>query len=130
MTGDHDSELPTLKQIRVPVALVVDGSAELIAALSEAAPAVQVLIVGCSVEEVATTAAEMRPLVLVVPYVVYQREWENFEALARDLRASLMPVTREEHRTEYLQAELTRLMAAAERQRPSWTSELRDDERA
>ena len=121
---DHDSELPTLKQIHVPVALVIDGSEEVISAVSKAALSAQVLIAECTSADAATMAAQMRPLVLIAPHDVYQREWENFEALARDLRASMMPLSPGDLDPTHLEGELTRLMGEAERRRPSWTDEL------
>ena len=118
------SETQTLRQFQVPVAQVIAATGELIAAIGEAALSAQLLVVESSVADSADTAAEMRPLVIVLPEHVYQTDAGNFEALARDIRSRLMRVVDGELDPVELRRRLETLMAEAEAQRPSWNDEL------
>ena len=119
----RETEATTLRQFKIPVVLVVGGTEDLIAAVSEAALSAQVLVAECTVENATDTAAQMRPLVMIIPEDVFSSDSNNFEALARDVRAEILVVD-EDAETSELQAELTKLMAKAEAKRPSWTDEL------
>jgi nucleotide-binding universal stress UspA family protein len=119
----RETEATTLRQFKIPVVLVVGGTEELIAAVSEAALSAQVLVAECTVVDVTDTAAQMRPLVMIIPEDVYQSDASNFEALARDVRAEILRVDADAPGTD-LEADLARLMARAEAKRPSWTEEL------
>lgn len=120
-----DSEVPTLRQMQIPVALVVGGNEDVIAVVSEAALGAQVLVAECSVADANTTAAQMRPLVLVFPEDIYGFDPEGFDALARDVRSKVLRVTPEMREVAEIEATLTQLMAEAENQRPSWSGDLR-----
>lgn len=119
----RETEATTLRQFKIPVVLVVGGTEELIAAVSEAALSAQVLVAECTEGDATNTAAQMRPLVMIVPEDVYTADSNNFDALARDVRAEILRVDGSETPAE-LEAELARLMAQAEAKRPSWTEEL------
>ncbi|MCA9622771.1 MAG: hypothetical protein KC731_27315 [Myxococcales bacterium] len=120
----RDQEVPTLRQFKIPVVLVVGASEELLGLVSEAALTAQVLVSECSVADTINTAAQMRPLVIIMPEDVYRQDDRNYEALARDVRAKILRVPRGSLDTDELLPELMRLMQEAEAQRPSWTNEL------
>jgi hypothetical protein len=120
----RDFEAQTLRQLRIPVVLVVGGTEELIGAVSQAALSAQVLVAECTVDDATNTAAQMRPLVLILPEDVYQADANNFEALARDVRAEILRVDEAMDATE-IESELAQLMARAEAKRPSWSDDLR-----
>ncbi len=119
-----DFEAPTLKQMQIPVALVVGGSDRLISAISEAAVVTQVLVAECSVTDAPTMAAQMRPLVLVMSEDVYGTDREGFDSLARDVRSRVLAVADEDMEPAQLEAQLAELMLEAEGQRPSWTGDF------
>lgn len=120
----RDNEVPTLRQFKVPVVLVVGASEELLGVVSDVALTAQVLVSECSAETATNTAASMRPLVLVIPEEIYAQDEQNFEALARDVRAKILRVRAKMPSAAELEPELMQLMQEAEQQRPSWTSEL------
>ncbi len=120
----RDTEATTLRQFKIPVVLVIGGSEALIGAVSEAALSAQVLVAECTALSATDTAAQMRPLVMIIPDDVYTSDSSNFDALARDVRAEILHVDTEGVLASELEPELTRLMAKAEAKRPSWTDEL------
>lgn len=115
----RETEAPTLRNFKVPVVLVVGGDDDLIRTVSEAALSLQVLVVDCSPEDAMNTAVQMQPLVMVVPAGVYDRDQNNFDALARDIRAELLRVDPTTSHDELGKA-LTVMMQEAEAKRPSW----------
>lgn len=119
-----DSDVPTLRQLKIPTALVVGGSPALIHAISKAALSAQVLVAECALTDATTTAAQTRPLVLVMSEDVYAFDPEAFDALARDVRARLLRVEAKTPDADELKDRLVALMEEAERLRPSWTGEL------
>lgn len=120
----RESEAPTLRDMKIPVALIVGGTEDLIGAVSDAALTAQVLVAECSVADATNTAAQMRPLVMVMAEDIYEADPEGFEALARDVRARIMCVPRSFER-QALEQDLVQLMIEAEQKRPSWSDELR-----
>jgi hypothetical protein len=121
----REFEAQTLRQLRIPVVLVIGGTEELIGAVSQAALSAQVLVAECTVDDATNTAAQMRPLVMILPEDVYQADANNFEALARDVRAEILRVDDRSADAAEIEAELSQLMARAEAKRPSWTDDLR-----
>ena len=119
----RDSEPPTLKQMQIPVALVVGGNESIVAAVTTAGVGAQVLVAECSVANANTIAAQMRPLVMVFPEDVYAFDPQGFDALARDLRSAILRLTQDMLEVTDLEAELCRLMVEAESQRDSWTGD-------
>jgi len=117
------SEIPTVRPLRVPVTLVVGGSDRLIGLVSEAAISAQLLVAECCPSDAATTAAEMRPLVLVLPRDVYESDREGFDSLARDVRSRILVADDDLLDPIELEAQLAILMGEAESARPSWTGE-------
>lgn len=117
-------EIPTLRPMQVPVTLVVGGSERLIGAVSEAAISAQLLVAECTLVDAMNTAAEMRPLVIVLPRDVYEAEREGLDLLARDIRAKLLVVESDTLDPLELEQQLAGLMSDAENQRPSWAGEM------
>lgn len=124
----RDNEVPTLRQFQIPVVLVIGGSESLLSAVSDIAVSAQVLVSECSVDSATDTAAQMRPLVMIMEEDVYAEDATNLEALARDVRAKIMRVGNPPHDPHHLAPVLLQLMAEAENQRPSWTSGLNPGE--
>lgn len=120
----RESGSPTLKHMQIPVALLVGGTERLISAVSDAALSAQVLVAECTVADAATMAAQMRPLVIVMPDEVYNFDRDGFEALARDVRSRLLTLADDDIDPVALEAELSQLMLESESQRPSWTGDL------
>lgn len=118
------SESPTLRQMQVPVALVVGGTAELLQTVEQAALSAQVLVAECSVADATNSAAQMRPLVMIMAEDVYSFDPDSFEALARDVRSQVLTVPPGGIRLEDLEAKLENLMLEAENLRPSWSDDL------
>ncbi len=116
----EEAEVPTLKKVHIPLALVVGGTDVLIAAVGEAALGAQVLVVECTAADAPTTAAQMRPLVLVLPEDVYAADREGYDMLARDVRGRVLAVGAGAIDPAELEEELRELMLEAERDRPSF----------
>ena len=124
--GVARSDSPTLRQLQVPVALVIGGGRELVRIVEEAAVSAQLLVAECTVAEATTAAAEMRPLVMIMSEDVYGFDPESFEALAQDVRSHVLTVPADNVQTEELKAKLQALMLETEELRPSWTGEPRE----
>ncbi len=117
------NELPTTKHLRVPVVLVVGGTPMLSAVVQEAALAAQVLMSSCSVAEVTTVAAEIRPLVMVVSEAVFTFDPDSFYALARDVHSQVLTVSERELDVDGLANKLKALLAEADEYGPGWGGE-------
>ena len=116
--------MPTLRQFKIPVVLVVGGREDLLGLVSDVAVSAQVLVSECTAETAVDTAVSMRPLVLIFPHDVYSADEQNYEALARDVRAKILSIHEPLPSADELHPELMRLMQEAEQSRPSWTGEL------
>jgi hypothetical protein len=124
MEGVPRPDAPTLRQMQVPVALVIGGSPELVRSVEEAALSAQLLVAQCGVADATNSAAQMRPLVMIITEDVYSFDPESFEALARDVRSQVLTVPAEGILPEDLEAKLEAMMIEAENLRPSWSDEL------
>ncbi|HSN98768.1 MAG TPA: hypothetical protein VLS89_10805, partial [Candidatus Nanopelagicales bacterium] len=109
----------TATPIHVPSVLVVLDAAwpELFARCLGAAVRSGVLVHRCEVAAASTFAAERRPLAIVLSNAVYALDPDEFDALARDVRAALLKVDE-----EITERELEAMFSAALRER-----ERRDD---
>ncbi len=116
-------DAPTLRQLHVPVALVVGGGPELVRLVEDAALSAQVLVAECTLADVTNRAAELRPLVMIMSEDVYGFDPDSFEALAKDVRSRVITVPTEGLRADVLKARLAAIMLEAEDHRPSWTGE-------
>jgi len=119
----RETEVETLRDLKIPVTLVIAGTEALLSAVGNAALNAQVLVAECGVAEATDTAAQMRPLVIVLPADVYGTDPQSFDALARDVRARVLSVPQGFDRTE-VEQQLKELMLEAEAKRPSWANEL------
>ena len=119
--GSHDA--PTLRQVSVPIALLVAGSPQLTATVTEAALNVQVLVAECTLAEVATQAAQLRPLVLIMAEDLFRFDPESFTHLARDVNASLLRVRDDSVTVKALSDRLAAAMLDAEQRRGHWNDE-------
>ena len=113
-------ELPTQRQLRRPVVLLVGGTPALATAVKEAALAAQVLVTDCPVVDVTTVAAEIRPLVMVVSEDIFGFDPESFRALARDVHSRLLTVGEAEIQPGRLVPMLKALVLEAEQGEPDW----------
>jgi len=113
---------PTAKQLHVPIVLIVGGGDDLAVVVEEAAVAAQVLVSRCSVDDVATVAAEVRPLVLVMSDEVFLFDPESFRALARDIHSRLLTVRPDEQLVGRLEDKLKALVAEGDELGRTWGS--------
>jgi hypothetical protein len=82
----------TLPSLAAPTVLAVSCPPELVARCAEAIAPLGLALQACGFLEAATMAAERRPLAIVVVEDVYAFDPDEFDALARDVRASLVRV--------------------------------------
>ena len=82
----------TLPSMAAPAVLVVSCPSDLVARCAEAVESLALALQECGFVAAATTAAERRPLAIVMTEDVYAFDPEAFDALARDVRASLVRV--------------------------------------
>ena len=123
MGGMSLNDSPTLRQLHVPVALVIGGTRDLVRIVEEAAVSAQVLVAECTVAEATTAAAEMRPLVMIMSEDVFGFDPESFEALAQDVRSQVVTLRPDNIQPEELKAKLKALMLETEDLRSGWTGE-------
>ncbi|MEM9691622.1 MAG: hypothetical protein AAGA56_03695 [Myxococcota bacterium] len=95
----------------------------MLAAISEAALTIQALVAECPPEAVTDTATQVLPLVIALPLALHQDKQASFEALARDIRASLFVVGPGPLDVAEVEATLADCMQEAEQKRPSWTGD-------
>ncbi|MBI4705822.1 MAG: hypothetical protein HY744_32415 [Deltaproteobacteria bacterium] len=116
----RESDATTLRQFHVPLVLVIGGSAKLVRTVQQAGLTAQVLVESCAAAEGTAQAARMHPLVLVLPERIYALDPESYEHLARDVRGSVLRISRDDVGSGELAQRLGALAAAAEQKRGSW----------
>jgi hypothetical protein len=86
--------MQSTKRTRVmPVVVLVSGSPELLSTCQKsAALAAAARVETCTLEGAATKIATWRPFAIVVPDPLYEFDPKEFQALARDVRATLVTV--------------------------------------
>jgi len=109
-----ESDTPTFRRQDVPMALVIGGSETLLRSVAKAALTAQVFLAECTVNDALNTAAEMKPLVLILPEDVYSADSLAYEELARDVQAGLLRVNQDNIDLVYIENELIALMMTAE----------------
>jgi hypothetical protein len=82
----------TLPSFSPPTVLAVSCPPELVARCAKALGPMGLAVQECGFLVAATTAAERRPLVIVMVDDIYAFDPEEFDALARDVQASLVRV--------------------------------------
>jgi hypothetical protein len=82
----------TVPSLATPTVLVVSCAPELVARCAQAIAPLGLALQECGFVEAATMAAERRPLAIVMVEDVYAFDPDELDALARDVRASLVRV--------------------------------------
>jgi len=99
----------TRKEQTLPTVLVIGASSELVDRCKQSASAIKLFVETADMANAATMAARSLPMVLVMTRDLYDFDPNEFDALARDVRAKIVRVTDE----EVSQVELdTRILAA------------------
>ncbi len=98
----------TLTAVAAPAVLAIGCAPDLVARCAQALAGIGVALRTCDFLNAATAVAERRPLALVLPDDLYAFDPEEFDALARDVRASLVRVE-----DEIVVAKLELLLTAA-----------------
>ncbi len=105
----------------VPCVLAVGADAELEPTLRQcAALAAGARLESCDMGSVTTRAAEWRPFAIVVPQELLEFDPAEFLALARTVKAELIPLAAEQARSPSFKQDLTASLRAAyqHRQKP------------
>jgi hypothetical protein len=93
MTDSADrNERATTKPVHIPTVLAVGCSDALLARCWDCLAGMGVMVRDCEPARAATLAAARQPLVIVVARRVHALDPDDFAALARDVRATLLPV--------------------------------------
>lgn len=103
-TGDHT----TLTAVAAPTVIAIGCPPELNARCGRALRSTGVRLEDCEVSNAVTMVAERQPLVIVLVEDLYAFDPEEFDALARDVRASLLRVEE-----DIVEAKLELLLCAA-----------------
>lgn len=114
------SDLPTARVQPAPVVLAIGCSPELGRRCREAAIAGQSLVVEADILSAANTAAQTRPLVIVMLEDVYAFDASSFNELAADVRARLVLLTDEHVSQQDLETMLVGAIVEAESSRESF----------
>ena len=86
------SDGSTLMAIAAPSVLAIGCSPDLVARCARALEGIGVALRTCDFLNAATAVAERRPLAMVLPNDLYAFDPQEFDALARDVRSSLVRV--------------------------------------
>ncbi len=103
-SGDHT----TLTAVAAPTVIAIGCPPELNARCTRALAATGVRLDDCEVSNAVTMVAERQPLVIVLVEDLYAFDPDEFDALARDVRASLLRVEE-----DIIEAKLELLLSAA-----------------
>ena len=103
-SGDHT----TLTAVAAPTVIAIGCPPELNARCTRALAATGVRLEDCEVSNAVTMVAERQPLVIVLVEDLYAFDPDEFDALARDVRASLLRVEE-----DIVEAKLEMLLSAA-----------------
>ncbi len=113
------SDRPTARVHPAPIVLAIACPHDLVIRLREAAIAAQSLVVEATVDNVATLAAQTRPLVMVLLEDVYSFDGKAFDALAADVRAKLVRLADDAVTQTELESALIAAVLEAEQGRES-----------
>jgi len=112
----ESDERATARPVHLPTVLAVGCSDALLARCWDAIGPLGVMVRDCGVRGLATLAATRQPLAIVIPRALYARDADELEALARDVRATLVRV--DEHADDReLEATLSLAVRASMRRR-------------
>lgn len=82
----------TLTAVTAPTVLTIGCASDLQALCATCLASVKVLLKHCELRQAPTLVAEKRPLAIVIPEDLYEFDPVEFDALARDVGASLLRV--------------------------------------
>lgn len=82
----------TLTAVTAPMVLTIGCPSELQGRVEVALGLVKTILKHCELAQAPTLAAQKRPLVMVIPEDLYEFDPQEFDALARDVGASLLRV--------------------------------------
>jgi len=117
----QSDERATARPVHLPTVLVVGCSSALLARCWDAVAPLGVMIRDCEARELATLVATRQPLAIVVQSALYALDPGELEALARDVRATLVKVDEQAGDRE-LEATLSLAVRATMRRRDGRTS--------
>ncbi len=106
---------PTSPNVLRPTILVAGCSSRLVTRCTQAAEVVRCDLHAATLEELSTAAATLRPLVIVLPTLEYWARRADYDELAQDVKASIVPVAND--RVDQDELEGLFLAAGAESQR-------------
>ena len=116
MTEPSDrNDRATSKPVHIPTVLAVGCSDALLARCWDCLAGLGVMVRDCEPAGAATLAATRHPLVIVVARAVYALDADELDALARDVRAAILPVDEEMGERELFAALLSTVRAAMRR---------------
>jgi hypothetical protein len=110
------NERATAKPVNIPTVIAAGCSDALLARCWDALAALGVMVRDCDLASLPTLAAARQPLAIVVPSALYAAESEELDALARDVRATLIEAD-ERTGARDLEATLSLAVRAAMRRR-------------
>jgi hypothetical protein len=119
--ASEDNERATSKPVHIPTVLAVGCSEELLARCWEALAGQGLMVRDCTPVAAPNLAAMRQPLVIVMPSKVHAVDPEEFDALARDVRATLV-IVNERHAPRDLAVTLQNAVRAATLRRTSRSS--------
>ena len=82
----------TLTAVTAPMVLTIGCPSELQERVADALGSIRTILKHCDLSQAPTIAAERWPLVMVIPEDLYEFDPQEFDALARDVGASLLCV--------------------------------------
>ena len=82
----------TSQQLYIPTLLVIDGWEDLVDRCLDAADASGLSLKTCSIREASEAIPRRHPLAIVVPHGTFEPFCDDLEALARDVRSTLIQV--------------------------------------
>jgi len=86
------NERATAKPVNIPTVIAAGCSDALLARCWDALAGLGVMVRDCDLAALPTLAAARQPLAIVVPRAIYAADAEELDALARDVRATLIEV--------------------------------------
>jgi hypothetical protein len=89
-TAMRFSRAPTSRLQALPVVVVVGAPKKVVTVCESCAATVSARVEACALDSAATTVAQYRPFALLVPDFLYDFDPREFDALCRDVDASLI----------------------------------------
>lgn len=109
----------TLRSSNVPTVLVIGASPEFLARCRSGSAKAGAVVISSTVQAATTTAAERRPVAIVLTADIHGFDPGAFAALAKDVRATLVTVPDEAIPSPALESAIEKAVTSALRRRPS-----------